>query len=81
MLNALGFTKNKLCQRCNDNNLQKILRANTVENGTGQILLIVVLIVDLWFKLLSHKSEISPSLILIIQGKTISSSRRKDCIS
>ena len=51
MLKAWYFTKNKLCHRCIDNNLQKILRTNILENGTGQILLIVVLMVDLWLKL------------------------------
>ena len=41
------FTKNKLCHRCFDNNLQKNFEANILEDGTGQILLIVALMVDL----------------------------------
>ena len=45
MLKAWDFTKNKFCHRCFDNNLQKIFRTNILENDTGQILLIVVLIV------------------------------------
>ena len=51
ILKAWDFTKNKLCHRYFDNNLQKIFRTNILENGTGQILLIVVLMVDLWLKL------------------------------
>ena len=51
MLKALDFTKNKLCHRYFDNNLQKIFRTNILENGTGQMLLIVVLMVALWLKL------------------------------
>ena len=34
MLKAWDFTKNKLCQRCFDNNLQKIFQKNILENGT-----------------------------------------------
>ena len=48
---AWDFTKNKLCHRYFDNNLQKIFRKNILENGTRQKLLIVVLIVGLWLKL------------------------------
>ena len=51
MLKAWYFSKNKLCHRCIDNNLQKNFRPNILENGTGQILLIVVLMVNLWLKL------------------------------
>ena len=31
--------------------LQKIFRTNIVENGRGQILLLVVLMIDIWLKL------------------------------
>ena len=51
MVKARDFTKNKLYHRYFGNNLQKIFRANILENGTGQILLIIVLIVGLWLKL------------------------------
>ena len=37
-----------------DNNLQKIFRKNILENGTGQILFIVVLMVGLLLKLLTE---------------------------
>ena len=47
MLKAWDFTKNKLCHRYFDNNLQKMSRTNILDNGTGQILLIVVLMVSL----------------------------------
>ena len=45
------FTKNKLCHRCLDNNLQKIFSTNILEDGTGQILLIAVLMAHLRLKL------------------------------
>ena len=51
MLKAWDFTKNILRHICIDNNLQKIFRTNILENGTGQILLIFVLMVDIWLKL------------------------------
>ena len=51
MLNVWDFTKNKLCQRCIDNNLQKIFRKNILESGTAHIHSIVVLMVDLWLRL------------------------------
>ena len=51
MVKAWDFIKNNLCHRYFDNNLQKIFRINILENGTGQILLIVVLMVGLWLKL------------------------------
>ena len=50
MVKAWDFTKNKLCQRYFDNNLQKIFRTYIFENGTGQILLIVILMVGLWLR-------------------------------
>ena len=50
MLKAWDFTKNKLYHRCTDNNLQNIFRENVLESGTGQILLIVVLMVNLCLK-------------------------------
>ena len=51
MIKAWDFTINKLCHRYFDNNLQKIFRRNILGNGTGQILLIVVLVVGLWLEL------------------------------
>ena len=51
MLKTWDFTKNKPCYRYFDNNLQKIFRRNILENGTGQIYLIVVLMVGLCLKL------------------------------
>ena len=51
MVEASDFTKNKHCHRCFDNNLQNFFHKNILENGTGQILLIVILIVSLWLKL------------------------------
>ena len=55
MCKAWDFIKNKLYHRYFDNNLQKIFQTNIVENGSEQIILIVVLMVDLWLK---HKMEI-----------------------
>ena len=43
--------QNKLCHKYFDDNLQKIFRTNIIENGTGQILLVVILWVGLWLKL------------------------------
>ena len=51
MLKASDFTKNEFCYRNFDNNLQKTFRINILEIGAGQILLIVVLMIDLWLKL------------------------------
>ena len=51
MLKTWYFTKNKLCHRCIDNNFQKNFRTSILENYTGQILLIVVFMVNLWLKL------------------------------
>ena len=51
MVKAWDFTKNNLCHTNFDNNLQKIFPTNILENGTGQILLIVPLMVGLWLKL------------------------------
>ena len=51
MLKAWHFTRNKLRYRCIDNNLQKIFQKNVLENDTGQILLVVVIMVDLELKL------------------------------
>ena len=50
MLKAWDFTKNKLCYRVFENNLQKIFQTKTLENDTGQIAFIVVLLVGLWLK-------------------------------
>ena len=51
MLKAWDFTKNRLCHRYFDNNLQKIFGAIVLQTDTGQIRLIVVLTVGLWLKL------------------------------
>ena len=40
MVKAWDFTKNNLCHRYFDNNLQKIFETNILDNGTGQIRLI-----------------------------------------
>ena len=45
MLKAWYFTKN---HRCIDDNLQ--FQTNILKNGIGQIILIVVLMLNLWFK-------------------------------
>ena len=50
MLKAWDFTENKLCYRCFENNLQKIFQTKILENDTGQIAFIVVLLVGLWLK-------------------------------
>ena len=50
-MKARDFTKNKLCHKYFDKNLQKSFQTHILENGTGQILLIVVLMVGLWLKL------------------------------
>ena len=50
MLKAWYFTKDKTCRRYFDNNLQKTFRTNILEDGTGQIDLVVVLMVGLWLK-------------------------------
>ena len=47
MLKARNFIKNKLRLRCCGSNLQKVFWTNILENSTGQMFLIVVLIVDL----------------------------------
>ena len=49
MTKAWDVTKNKLCHRRFDNNLQIIFQTNIHENGTKQIFLIVVLVVDVFF--------------------------------
>ena len=51
MLKVWDFTKKRLHNRYLDNNLQKIFRRNIFQNGTGQIILIIVLMVGLWLKL------------------------------
>ena len=50
MLKAWDFTTNKLCHRYFENNLQKIFPTNILENGTGWIPLIAVLMVGLCLK-------------------------------
>ena len=47
MQKAWNFTKNKLRHRCFENSLSKTFPTNMLDNGTGQILYIVVLIVGL----------------------------------
>ena len=51
MVKTLNLTKDKLCYRYFDNNLQKIVQIKNFQNGTGQILLIIVLT---HFSLVSH---------------------------
>ena len=51
MLKAWDFTKNKLCHRYFNKKLQKIFRTSILENGTGQIPLIVLLMIGIWLKL------------------------------
>ena len=51
MRKTWDFTKNKLCHKYFDNNLQEILQTNIIENVTGQIFLIVALVVGLLLKL------------------------------
>ena len=48
MLKAWNFSKNKICHRCFDNNLQKLFRTKILKNSNGKILLIVALMVGLW---------------------------------
>ena len=57
MLKRWDFIKNKPCHRHFDRNLQKIFRTNILDNGTGQIFLIVVLMVVLWLKLQIEKVD------------------------
>ena len=45
ILNAHKFNKNEICHRCFDNNLKKIFRTNILENASGQILLVAILMV------------------------------------
>ena len=49
MLQEWNFTKNKICHRCFDNNLQKVFPTKVLENSNG--LLIVILMVHLRLKL------------------------------
>ena len=49
MLKACNFTENKLSHSCFDK-LQKMFQTNILEKGTGQILLIVVLLVGLYLE-------------------------------
>ena len=53
MLKVYDFTKNRLCRKCVDNKLQKMLRTNIVENGTGQILLTLI-----WVAFLGVRFEV-----------------------
>ena len=50
MLKAWNFVKTKSCHRYFDNVLQKIFQTNCFENSTGEILLIVVLMIGLKLK-------------------------------
>ena len=47
MLNVPNFPKYELHHRCFDNDLQKFLQTNILENVTGHIFLIAVLMVNL----------------------------------
>ena len=51
ILKAWDFIKNKLSHKYFDKKLQKIFGTNIPENDTGQILLIVVLMIGLQLKL------------------------------
>ena len=51
MLKVWSFTENELCHIHFHNNLPKISPTNILESGTGQILLIVVLMIGKWLKL------------------------------
>ena len=72
VLKGKNFIKNKLRHKCFDNRLLKILRTNTLENNTGQILLIVVLngrfilrqATELNFKLREMIKIMPPSLVV-----------------
>ena len=44
---CINLSKSNLHHNCFDNNLQKRLQTNIIENVTGHIFLIVVLMVDL----------------------------------
>ena len=35
MLKARNFTKNKICHRCFDNNLQKLFQTKSLKNSNG----------------------------------------------
>ena len=48
MLIASNFSKKRLRLRSFDSNLQKNCGINILENGTGQILLIVALMFGIW---------------------------------
>ena len=65
MLKAWDFIKNKLCHRYFDKKLKKIFCTNILENGTGQILLIVVLMISMWLKLQMEILKMIPSLLVL----------------
>ena len=62
MLKAWDFTKNKLCHRHFDNHLQKTFRTIILEIRTGQVLLIVILMVGLWLKLQMGVVDLNDSI-------------------
>ena len=72
VLKGKNFIKNKLRHKYFDNRLLKILRTNTLENNTGQILLIVFLngrlilrqATELNFKLREMIKIMPPSLVV-----------------
>ena len=47
ILKAWNFTQIKLRHRCFANNVEKIFQTNILDNGAGEILVMVVLIVDI----------------------------------
>ena len=51
IMKAYNLSKNILCHKFFDYNLHKISRTNILENSTGQIIWIVVLMTDLRLKL------------------------------
>ena len=56
--------QNILCHRHFDNNLHNIFRANILQNGTGQILLIAVLMAGLWHKFQMEIVDMIPYLLV-----------------
>ena len=51
MLKTWNFTEKRLCHRYFHDNLQETSRTSILQIGTGQALLIVVLMVGSWTKL------------------------------
>ena len=55
LLKTWNFTKNEICHRCFDNNLQKLFRTKILKNSNMQMYMIVALMVGLWLKLQIEK--------------------------